>query len=228
HRIQSVAQHRGVCIAVQVVVYIHAVQRHVGLVGAAAADRALARVAVGGSLLRRHVHRSRLQAQQIDDVTSFERKLLNLVFIECVAYARIAGVEGFGRGPYLNRLALRPDLQLQIDLLRGIHEEFDALARRGTEARRLHLEVVNARRQRRNAEITFAVGVFFAAYARLLVGGGDLGAYERGSLWVGDLPEYLGGARLSSKLHSGREKQHWQQAQVPDHSTAFHEGLQYG
>ena len=60
---------------------------------------------------------ARLQAEQVDDIACFQRKLCNLLGYEVVAQSGILGIDQiFAGDSYLNHFTSSPDLQLHVAL----------------------------------------------------------------------------------------------------------------
>jgi hypothetical protein len=79
------AQDAGECITFVLVVYIDAIERDVGLVAAGAIHTAAARVVVTVTGILTEEGHTRLQAQQLDHISAFERKHIDLALVEGIA-----------------------------------------------------------------------------------------------------------------------------------------------
>ena len=85
HRIEGHGQDGGEGIAVHLVVHIHAVEGHVGLVAARAVHRAAAGIHIAVDIRAvSSVGDTRLQAKQVGNVPAFQRKVLYLALVESV------------------------------------------------------------------------------------------------------------------------------------------------
>jgi hypothetical protein len=181
--------------AALLLVHVHAVERDVGLVGARAADVAVARHAG-------------LEREQADDVARVQGELHDAARLEGGADGGVGRVErrldAAGDGDGLGREA---SFERHVHLDGRVNERLDFGDRRLLEARRLDLDAVGARRDGGEGVAAFVVGRLRPREVPARVGERHGGARDDVALLVAHRAAHGRAARLRERRRPGQQRE---------------------